>query len=224
MAINSGRGEKVRVVEGKQCLVALIEEYLQWIHYAGLEPKKQQSATAKQFLSFVCEHDNCFERSCIPGHLTASAWILDPFLYNVLLVEHRKLKKWIQPGGHADGQFELAQAAAREALEEVGARDLTPLNLECCGIFDLGKHCIFDLDIHYIPADQETSAHVHYDVRFAFSIDPYLSAVPNSEITDWRWLPLSKRSTLTDEPSLARMAAKSRLLSPVTVAAKQAVV
>ena len=78
-----------------------------------------------------------------PGHFTASAFVLDPEHESLLLILHRKLGLWLQPGGHFDPADEGAFAAAcREVVEETGIRELSPL----------GDHeRIFDVDIHLIP-------------------------------------------------------------------------
>jgi len=94
-----------------------------------------------RFTAFVESQPRCFERSLEPGHVTGSAWITSRDGSDVLLTHHRKLNIWVQPGGHADGDPDIAAVAAREALEETGLPGLVS-----CG------DGIFDLDIHPIPA------------------------------------------------------------------------
>ena len=67
---------------------------------------------------FVTRHEDCFERSCREGHVTGSAWILSPDHRSVLLTRHRKLGRWLQLGGHADGNPDVASVALREARED----------------------------------------------------------------------------------------------------------
>lgn len=139
----------------------------------------------------------CFERSHMPGHLTASAWVLGEEKF-VLLVNHSKLEKWVQPGGHADGAENLPEVARAEVLEE-------------CGIVlpKLTYNPIFDLDIHVIPSHGNVPAHLHYDVRFLFRL-PSMSAVSgNSESRAVRWVWLTDIDALSTEESLSRMRAKS---------------
>src|SRR5438309_2052483 len=69
-------------------------------------------------IHFVETHEDCLLRSCVPGHLTGSAWIVSPDRARTLLTHHHKLDKWLQLGGHADGQDDLAAVALREAREE----------------------------------------------------------------------------------------------------------
>ena len=93
-------------------------------------------------------------RERLAGHFTASAWLVDGAGERVLLTHHRKLDRWLQLGGHADGDRDFARVALREAEEESG---LTGLSVE---------PAIFDLDAHWIPEHKDVPAHCHYDVRF----------------------------------------------------------
>lgn len=88
------------------------------------------------------------------GHFTGSAWLVSRDGQRVLLTHHRKLQRWLQLGGHADGDRDLARVALREAQEESGLADLDV------------EPAIFDLDRHRIPARGDEPAHWHYDVRF----------------------------------------------------------
>jgi len=88
------------------------------------------------------------------GHLTGSAWLVSADGERVLLTHHRKLDRWLQLGGHADGDADLARVALREAEEESGLLDLEVETI------------VFDLDRHRIPARGDEPEHWHYDVRF----------------------------------------------------------
>lgn len=106
------------------------------------------------FIDFLDSHADVFERGHAIGHFTGSAWLVSADGARVLLTHHRKLDRWLQLGGHADGNADLAQVALREAEEESGLRDL---ELE---------PAIFDLDRHRIPARGSEPEHWHYDVRY----------------------------------------------------------
>jgi len=114
-----------------------------------------ESATANRFRSFIGSRDDSFLRSCESGHVTGSAFVVDPAMTMTLFVHHRKSGKWFQPGGHCEPGETALEAALREALEETGvyASALYPDQL-------------FDIDIHEIPARADTPAHLHYDARF----------------------------------------------------------
>lgn len=129
--------------------------YEQLCRYAQRHPERQ--AVAEQMLRFVAETPDCFERSHAAGHITGSAWLLNPAGDKALLTLHRKLGLWLQPGGHADGDPDALRVALREAEEESGIPGIRALRAE-----------IYDIDIHVIPAHPASGApeHLHYDVRF----------------------------------------------------------
>jgi len=115
---------------------------------------RAQDAEIELFREFVRAHEDCCERSLAIGHLTGSAWLVSRDGARVLLTHHRKLGLWLQLGGHADGDSDLARVALREAEEESGLSDLAI------------EGGIFDLDRHWIPERKGEPGHWHYDVRF----------------------------------------------------------
>ncbi|HSH12999.1 MAG TPA: NUDIX domain-containing protein, partial [Desulfurivibrionaceae bacterium] len=121
--------------------------------YRAIHPG--ESSTAGRFLDFMAAHDDCFLRSCRVGHITGSAFIVDPSRARILLVHHAKLDKWLQPGGHCEPGETASQAALREAWEETGVQ----------GSLALGGG-LFDLDAHTIPARGEVPEHTHWDARY----------------------------------------------------------
>ena len=146
--------------------------------------------------------EDAFCRTGRPGHFTASALILNRSRTRTLLVEHRKLGIWVQPGGHADGDENLERAAGREVEEETGLREW-----RCDGT-------ILDLDIHPIPARKDEGPHEHYDVRFLFIADPAGSIAVSEESTDLRWIAVRDIPDYTDEESMLRMLRKAGALVP----------
>lgn len=139
-----------------------------------------------------------FDRALEPGHVTASAWILDPSRSQTVLLHHRKLERWLQPGGHVDGDPDVRRSALREAREESGLRTLR---------FITGA--IYDLDVHRIPARGSEPGHDHYDVRFALEADPREPLVRNAEAHDVRWIALTNLEEYAIDDSVRRLAAKS---------------
>lgn len=124
--------------------------------------------------------EDCWKRSLLTGHFTGSAWVLGPDGAQALLIHHRSLDKWVQPGGHADDtDASLAETARREAQEECGLSDLTLLSEQ-----------IFDLDVHVIPAKREVPEHLHYDVRFLFQAENETLSADFSEVKALKWVPL----------------------------------
>jgi len=152
-------------------------------------------AMVNQFLQFVQSEPACFERSTQGGHVTASAWIVNPIGTEVLMLHHRKLDKWLQPGGHADGDNDCLKVARKEVREEVGLQDLALV----------GE--IFDIDIHPIPARGSEPTHLHHDVRYALRQTNDDPPQGNHESIELRWFPIAEIADWS-EPSLARMAQK----------------
>jgi len=133
----------------------------------------------------------------VPGHLTASGFVLSPERDAVLLIFHKKLQIWIQPGGHIEPtDVSLEAAARREVAEEVG------LTLP-----DAAPATVFDLDIHLIPARKAEPAHEHFDVRFCF-VSPTRTFIVNDEVVDARWAPLKEIAKLTNDESVLRAVRK----------------
>ena len=151
-----------------------------------------------EVIAFVENHPDCLDRACNPGHLTASAWIVDPGRRRVVLVHHRKLDRWLQPGGHADGDPDLLAVALREAREETG---LTRLRIVSAGAFDV--------DRHWIPPHGDAAGHWHHDLRFLVEADPAEPLVVSDESHEVRWVELSGVAALNPGESLLRMVRKT---------------
>ncbi len=163
--------------------------------YARRHPAER--ALAALFADFVSEHTDAAERSLIVGHLTGSAWLVSTDGARVLLTHHRKLNRWLQLGGHADGDTDLAGVALREAEEESGMSNLA-VETE-----------IFDLDRHEIPARANEPAHWHYDVRYVVKASGSEDFVVSDESHALAWCNIAALAAddSADE-SLRRMARK----------------
>lgn len=147
-------------------------------------------------IDFLLREPGCFERTTAEGHFTGSAWIVHPTRDHVLLTHHRKLNKWLQLGGHADGVENLLEVALTEAIEESGIQG-----------FDVIESSIFDVDIHVIPARKSDPEHLHYDVRYFLraKADRYIIS---DESHDLAWVAVNDIVSLTNEESMLRMAHK----------------
>jgi 8-oxo-dGTP pyrophosphatase MutT (NUDIX family) len=146
---------------------------------------------------FVRTYSNCFERSLTVGHVTGSAWIVDERGTSALLTHHRKLNRWLQPGGHWEGDITVFAIAKREAEEESGLTSLSPLSIE-----------IFDIDVHRIPARHSEPEHLHYDVRFIFKAAANEAFTVSRESRDLAWMSMREIADMGD-PSLTRMVEKT---------------
>ena len=162
-------------------------------------PEDAQEITFKERMLSLLAYDNCFERSLTHAHFTGSAWVVDPRQGKTLLTHHAKLDRWLQLGGHADGDANMAHVATRELREESGVSD-----------FELVEPTIFDIDIHTIPPKNEIATHDHYDVRYLFRGDADGELQRNHESKDLRWVAYEDVVKLIGENnSILRMLNKS---------------
>lgn len=157
-----------------------------------------EEAMTADTIAFIEAHEDCLLRSCAPGHLTGSAWIVSPDRRQTLLTRHLKLDKWLQLGGHADGDGDLLAVALREAREESGLDEVHAVSAE-----------IFDVDRHWIPERKTDPGHYHYDLRFLLEADPTERLAISAESKDLAWVDLDLVTTLNPEESMARMVGKT---------------
>lgn len=175
-------------------LVALLDLY------DARHPEERE--TTRRIRGLVVDHERAFHRDCFPGHVTSSAWIVSRESRRVLLTHHRKLERWLQLGGHADGEVDVLASALREAEEESGL-------LGFCALPAVGGPVILDLDVHEIPARGEEPAHQHHDIRFLLEVSERQAIRhQEAESKEIRWFPLLGIESRFDEASLLRMARK----------------
>jgi len=162
-------------------------------------PEGEEEIAFKEKMLSLLAYENCFERSLLHAHFTGSAWVIDPEAKKVLLTHHAKLDRWLQLGGHADGECAMGDVAFRELKEESGIDDFKPASDK-----------IFDLDIHGIPAKGEVPAHDHYDVRYLFQGDADIPLKKNHESKELRWVGFEEVEKLVNSnQSILRMLNKS---------------
>ena len=148
-------------------------------------------------IEFVERHSHCFERTLLIGHVTASAWVVSPDRSQVLLMHHRKLNRWFQPGGHCDGDPDVLRVAVKETEEETGVK-ASP-----------AETSIFDVDVHSIPARPGEPSHFHYDIRFLLEADPSEEVMRNAEAKEVRWVPVEEVALYNPSESILRMQRKT---------------
>lgn len=166
-------------------------------------PKEKREQDFKiRMLSLLNEfQEKAFDRALLHAHFTASAWIIDEASEQALLMHHRKLDKWLQLGGHADGDSNLIRVVVKEIKEESGLKH-----------FELAEPTIFDIDIHTIPKRKEVAQHEHFDVRFLFLASHMENLKPNYESKDMRWIEWEKVDELCKNESIQRMNRKAQKL------------
>lgn len=173
----------------RQLLLSQLERY----HPAD----KEELAMRDRIMQFVRQHEDCFSRTLAIGHITGSAFIVNPERTHVLLTHHKKLNRWLQLGGHADGESNILNVALREAEEESGLAEVRPVSEE-----------IFDVDIHLIPARKNETEHYHYDIRYLCEADSRIPLTVSDESHDLVWVPVNAVLNYTEERSMLRMVSK----------------
>jgi 8-oxo-dGTP pyrophosphatase MutT (NUDIX family) len=163
--------------------------------WAPLDP--QQDALRHAFLAFLAARADGTQRDCEPGHLTASAVVLDPERRNVLMTLHPRVGAWVQLGGHCEaGDDTLADAALREATEESGLSALRLVGL-------------VHLDVHPITCSLGKPTR-HFDARFLLTSEA--DAVPqrSAESDDLRFWSVDDLPANADASVRAAVAAAIR--------------
>ncbi len=165
----------------------------------------EEAAHLRRIREFVGRHPDPFDRGIREGHLTGSALVVSADAERVLLLHHRKLDRWLQPGGHADpGETRGEEVALREAREETG--------IEGLALHSTAPRPL-DVDVHDIPAREGEPAHQHLDLRYLVTAPAH--AVParaEAESRDLRWASWDEVEAFRPDPGLRRALNKARKL------------
>ena len=158
---------------------------------AGADP----AATRTRMDQLLDDRPAPLDRTERPGHFTGSALVVDADIRRVLLLFHTKLQIWVQPGGHADGDANLAAVALREAEEETGIVGLRVWPIA------------IDLDIHRVsPPDEDP--HFHHDVRFLVMAPRGAEVSANHESQGHEWVEPDRLESMGADAGLVRLVAR----------------
>lgn len=162
-----------------------------------------ERAHLAQIRTFVAEHPAPFSRAHLHAHLTASAIVVDADGLRVALGHHRKLDRWLQPGGHGEPhETDALGAALREAFEETGIAGLLPHPRAPRPL---------DVDVHEIPARGDVPRHLHLDLRYLVQAPPGAGITRSEEEHHaMRWFAWEDAEALRLDAPLLRALAKAR--------------
>jgi 8-oxo-dGTP pyrophosphatase MutT (NUDIX family) len=165
---------------------------------------ERELADLQRMRNYALTLDQPFARSQPEAHFTASAVLISPSGLETCLVHHRKLNRWLQPGGHFEpiDNGSPVRAALREVLEETG----------CAGELVAGAAVPFDVDIHGIPASGAEPAHLHLDLRMLARTGQSELAIDAIETRGAEWLIWDAALERAADPALQRLLRKARRL------------
>jgi len=156
------------------------------------DPLEERHLVSLEALLEIADHDPFDRVSFVPGHITASAFVVSPDRLELLMIYHGKLHRWLQPGGHVEVDDPTVEAAAiREVREETG-------------LVLTGPGTLFDIDVHSIPARKGDPAHRHYDIRYSFEAPVAGAVMAGDDAVDVRWVRLADVPELASDASVLR--------------------
>ncbi len=177
----------------RQRLLELLNDYQ--------TPYMDEAAMVARTRRFILQHHECFDRALLPGHVSGSAWVLNQSRTHVLMLHHRKLDMWLQPGGHADNDPDMARVVLNEVHEESGVAKEH---------IHLVADEIFDVDVHTVYESAHDVRHEHYDIRLLVEIDDGVPIPGNSESHEIGWIPLEQVRYFNNARSFQRLVDKTR--------------
>jgi 8-oxo-dGTP pyrophosphatase MutT (NUDIX family) len=166
-----------------------------------LAERADEEPARTKMIELLERRQDCFLRSAFPAHFTGSAFVVNADGSRMLLHHHRKLDRWLQFGGHCDGDENVLRVAQREAVEECGIRDLIVASARP-----------FDLDIHEIPPHGTEPAHWHYDVRYMLIAREGAAHAISGESKELRWFAADAMERLPLDAGFHRVIRKWRTL------------
>jgi 8-oxo-dGTP pyrophosphatase MutT (NUDIX family) len=166
-----------------------------------LSDRPDEAACRQRMIELLDSCPSCFRRDAFPAHFTGSAFVVSADGARSLLHHHRKLDRWLQFGGHCDGEEDVLSVAQREANEESGIQGLI-----------VASNRPFDLDIHEIPAFGDEPTHLHYDVRYVLIAPEPAEIQTSPESKELRWFEPSEIGSWPLDSGLRRLIAKWQTL------------
>jgi 8-oxo-dGTP pyrophosphatase MutT (NUDIX family) len=165
-------------------------------------PFLEENVSKEKILKFLASCKDPFSRKSLEGHVTASGFLVNNDKSKFLLMHHRKLKKWVQPGGHCDGDADVLAIAIKETKEESGIVSIKPISCQ-----------IYDIEVYWFPANLNEKGHYHYDITFLLGTVDNDLLIKNIEANALRWFAFEDyfhEGVIVDNP-IKRMIKKFKL-------------
>ena len=152
----------------------------------------------QKVIDFLKTNQNQFRRENLAGHIVGGAFLLSPDFKKVLFTHHEEYNRWLQLGGHADGEENILNVALREAEEESGISGIKPFNEN-----------IFDVDAHFIPKNERKNEpeHYHYEIRYVL-VAPTTDYSISNESNALKWFSVEEMEEYQWGDSISRMVKK----------------
>ncbi|MGX8795002.1 NUDIX hydrolase [Fusibacter sp. JL298sf-3] len=155
---------------------------------------EQEERDKASMLSFLAVHQDVLTRRNVVGHVTASAWIVNPARSKVLMIHHNLYKSWAWTGGHADGNPALLEVAIKEALEETGVTEVRPVNTAPFSVE------VLTVEGH-VKNGAFVSPHLHFNVTYLLEADESSAlAIKADENSAVSWFELDEAVEKCTEP------------------------
>lgn len=170
---------------------------------ASYAPSNSQEAESlARIRGFLAAPADPFHRENPEGHITGSAVVARPDGSEFLLILHRKLGRWLQPGGHTEESDDsVLGTALREAREETGLASFAVPP----------EDAILDVDVHPIPARGKDAAHFHFDIRYLLvTAEAHDRSTAEDPARPMRWTTFEDAIASGVDDSLARALDKAR--------------
>ena len=170
-----------------------IEKIKEYIPY-----NEQEHSDKALIVNCIDKYDNILSRENTLAHITSSGYIVNKNRTKVLMIYHNIYQSWAWTGGHADGDCDLLHVAIKEAKEETGLKNVTPVLDD-----------IFGLDVltvnGHIKRGQYVSSHLHLSIAYLLEADEDDLLIVNEEVTSGvKWLPINELHIHCNEPYIVK--------------------
>ena len=155
---------------------------------------EQEEVERKIMLNYIDDFEDTLTRQNQYGHFTSSAFILNKERTKILMIYHNIYKSWAWVGGHSDGDSDLLYVAMKEAKEETGIKNVTPISKD-----------IYSLEIINVNGHEKrgkyVASHVHLNVTYLLEADENEAIhIKEDENSGVKWVPITDVLETTSEP------------------------